>query len=725
MAWIFSIFREKPYFPVLILALLVRVIYLLAYYATPEWDQLLVDSLFHHRWAVSIASGDVLGHEPFFRAPLYIYVLGGLYAIFGQSLLAGRIFGHLIGVISVLLTFRIGLRLFSKPAAIIAAVIHALYPIAVYFESELLVDSLFTMLIELSIFCLLIAVERKTPAWYFLTGLVVGAAAITRPILLALVPLYLIWLIIAQRRIGRGSMSAAVMLLAISLAIVPVALRNRLVGDDLVLISSSGGVNFYIGNNPDADGLSAAMPPPLGAGWRMRDIKHLAEQETGLKMKPSEISAFWTGKGRDWIIRNVGDFFRLYVKKLYYCINNFEVSNNRNLRLFFSNNAVLRIIPLNFGLLLALAVPGIILTLANHKNRLHLSFLVLLVVLYFLTISFFFINARFRLPIIPVIIIFAAQGAVMLIDLVRTGRYRVHLPTAVIPGILILLLSHSNYYRYERDNIIDGLFNQANFYLAHNELDRAISLYGRILSAQRGYPEASLNLGVAYMKKGLGDSAEFYFRDELAGNPSSAHALSNIASLHYLRGQYDSAAILADRAIHLKPYLTDPYLVKIRALAALGDSAGVNDLIARAEKSLDDNARLWLDAGLVYSQWSRLEVAEDYLKKTINSNPAPAETDDEAFGWAADASGDSFPVIRAKAAYQLGYIYGIQNRLAQSIAMSNLAIALDSALSDAYVNLASGYLASNRPELARQVIELARAKFPGNEVIEALSNRLQ
>jgi len=41
------------------------------------------------------------------------------------------------------------------------------------------------------------------------------------------------------------------------LPIIPVTLHNALVGHDFVPIASQGGVNFYIGNNPVADGYTA------------------------------------------------------------------------------------------------------------------------------------------------------------------------------------------------------------------------------------------------------------------------------------------------------------------------------------------------------------------------------------------------------------------------------------------------------------------------------------
>jgi len=330
-----DIIKNHPIIAVLILGGIVRLIFLISYFHSPEWGQLVVDSLFHHRWAQAIAAGDIIGDQVFFRAPLYIYILGLIYYIVGPSLLFARIFGHIVGLISVYFTFRIGRTIFNRPAGLMAALLHALYPIAVFFESELLVDNLFTMLFELSILLIIYAVRKRQNKYYIMAGIIIGLAAITRPLILGLLPVYIIWIFIGERSFRFALLKNLLLLLIAFAVILPVSIRNKLVGDDFVLVSSSGGINFYIGNNPSADGLTASMPRPLGHNWEINDITRIAEDETGHQLKPSEVSSFWLDKALDWIKSNNSDFIRLYLKKIYYCFNNYEISNNKNLNVFY------------------------------------------------------------------------------------------------------------------------------------------------------------------------------------------------------------------------------------------------------------------------------------------------------------------------------------------------------------------------------------------------------
>jgi 4-amino-4-deoxy-L-arabinose transferase-like glycosyltransferase/Flp pilus assembly protein TadD len=723
---IINIATRNPIIAIISIAAIVRLIFFLTYFSSPEWSQLLVDSLFHDRWATSIASGNVVGEDPFFRAPLYIYILGALYALLGHSLIVARIFGHLVGLLSVYLTYCIASRLFSRKTAIIAALIHSFYPIAIYFESELLVESFFTFLMELSIYFLFVAGDKRRSKWYFLTGLIFGLAAITRPVILPLAPLYILWIFRSSRPIRSALTPAMVFIAAATLAIAPVTIRNLLAGHDLVLVASSGGINFFIGNHHGADGLTATLPQPIGANWQIKDIKYIVEKDIGRQLKPSELSDYWYKKGLEWIWSEKGGFIKLYLKKLYFCLNNFEVPNNRNLSLFFNHQWLLRIIPINFALIAALAAIAVLSLIWSQALDAPKTFLLIYILCYFLIIALYFINARFRLPVVPFIILFAASGLITLISIILKKKTNVRTVTLVLCGAATFFLSVTNFYKIDKENIDSGLYNEANFYLFRGDLGKAIDIYRELLSHSPYYPEANLNLGVAYLKKGMGDSAEFYFRTEITSSPASAKGYSNLASLFYLRQIYDSALYYSDRAIEAKPYLADAYIIRLRIEGARDDTGGFETTLAMAENYFEDNSRLNLEAGLTYAKWRDFNKAELYLKKALNGGRVPIETSDEAFSYSYFSSpGGQPPAIAAQAAYQLGYIYGLLNRLEISVEMSRRAIQLDSNLAPAYVNLANGLLLQHNKKQAYETILIARSRFPQDGAIRAFFEQLK
>jgi hypothetical protein len=146
---------------VLLLALVLRLIYLMQYQGSPIWEQLTVDNWYHHHWAQSIADGNVVGDTTYFRAPLYVYCLGALYYLFGFSLWVGRLFGLVVGLVSISMTYVIGRRVLGKWEALVAATLHAVLPIVIYFETELLLDPLFTLLLQVAIWRFLVWLESE------------------------------------------------------------------------------------------------------------------------------------------------------------------------------------------------------------------------------------------------------------------------------------------------------------------------------------------------------------------------------------------------------------------------------------------------------------------------------------------------------------------------------------------------------------------------------------
>ncbi|PKK84719.1 MAG: hypothetical protein CVT49_02525 [candidate division Zixibacteria bacterium HGW-Zixibacteria-1] len=717
-----KIFKEHPILAVLVLGFIYRLIFLLSYLYGPEWEQLLVDSLFHDRWAEAIASGHILGDEVYFRAPFYIYILGFIYTIFGHSLLAARIFGHLVGLVSVFLTWRIAGRLFSPRVGLIAALIHALYPIAVYFESELLVDSFFTMLAQLSLWLLMVSGDSKQYRGYIWVGIITGVAAITRPLILALIPIYMLWIFVDIRPLKASLQRIVLFLLATFLIILPVTIRNYIVADDFVLVASSGGVNFYIGNNAAADGLSAAMPAPLGRSWEIKDIDYLAETETGRNMRASEISDYWFDKGIQWIMENPGNLIKLYIKKLYYCINGSEVSNNRNLNLFLGGFSIFKFNPLNFAIIFALAVFSIVLMMQHHLLNGERLLILLFIILYFALIAIFFINARFRLPAVPYIIIFAAYGVEYLTFKAGSGRILKKLIPAFVVGCAAYLLAATNIYGLDKSDIAGGYFNRANFYLYQNQLDRASENYRLALHENPGFPDASLNLGVVFLRLGQGDSAKFYFMQEMKNSPDNPRAYINMASIYYLEGDYDRAEEMARTAQVMKPYFADAYIMLMRIYHAIDNRPAFEEILRRAVESAPDDARVYLNAGLIYSDWKMYNRAEEILTEALKLPDRAVETDDLNFNYSRFR--EAAPLrIKARAAYQLGYIYGIQDRIPESIIMSRQAIDLDSSLVEAYINLINAYSMTGETARAKELMSIASKRFPENDLLNQLKER--
>jgi len=706
---------------VLALALLVRILYLSCYYSIPDWDQLTVDNYYHHHWGQSIAGGNIFGDTTYFRAPFYVYCLALLYALLGTSLWVGRVFGLIVGLGSVAVTYLMGKRMFNAKIGLTAALLQSLYPVMIYFEGELLLDPLFTLLLQLAIYRLMTWFENKTTSQALVTGLLLGLASITRPTALVFIPLIVLLLAVSLKNASAWAKHSIVFILAVSLVMAPIFVRNLVVAGDPVPIASQGGINLYIGNNSNADGVSAVLPEPLGHNWRLKEITYLAEQEVGKRLKPGKVSSFWTNKAFHWMRNNPGEFINLYLKKLYRSFSDREISNNRDLGSFFNEVPILKYNPLSFGLLFTLTIVGIMAGLGRHS---HVRLLFLIVLVYVLAASLFFFNSRFRLPLLPYYFLLSTFGLFSLIDQLRS-KWRSSVPLLLGAGCAALF-SYYPLVPLPRGSSPLPLTSKGLYYYANDDFHRAIFYHRLALSIDSTFPETNLNLGACYFKLGLADSAHYFFEREKKFNPDRSKAYTNVASLHLVKGQYAKAIAEAKQALVRKPYDVMANMVLLRAASATQeiDNDSLAYLAFRASENTGNDIYLLNDAAGLLAGRGNLSSAESLLLQALNSKPPPIETDDEAFAQTFRNSLPKWEKERARTNYQLGYIYGLQGRYRDATRHSSLAIQGDSSLIEAYVNLVSGLLSLGQRQQADSVLAVALGKFPANRHLRQLQEYL-
>ena len=275
-----------------LVALAVRVIYLLQADDSPLFYHPIVDARTYVRTALHLAGGQWLGPpQPFWQPPLYPYFLAGSFALFGESYHLPRLAQALSGTAVCLLVLHLGRRAFSPAAGWIAAGTAALYGPFLYFEGELLPAALAVFLNALALAALLWAGGGRSTWRWLAAGLLLGLAALNVPSVLLFVPLALAW----ARLRARASLPAlGALVLGVILAVSPVTLRNRIVGGEWVPISYNAGINFYIGNNPDSGRTTRIRP---GRDWQ--ELTAMPEREAGITEKGGS-SRYFFGRSLEY-----------------------------------------------------------------------------------------------------------------------------------------------------------------------------------------------------------------------------------------------------------------------------------------------------------------------------------------------------------------------------------------------------------------------------------------
>ncbi len=743
--------ERKRVAALLLFAALIRLIYLYLYSQSPIWNDIIVDSLYHLNWADSIAAGDLLGQQTYFRAPLYIYVLAFYRALTPDSILLPRLLGSALGVVSIFVTYLIVRRSVSggqsQNIALIAGAFQALYPSLIFFEAELLVDFLFAFLLQITIYRLLIASDKQTTGAYAIAGIGLGLACLTRPTALALIPFFAFFAYChysrnsaktSQRSIG----GALALIIATALIIAPVTIRNYTVGDDFTLIATSGGVNFFIGNNSESNPISASLPQPYGANWTLADMHGLAERHENRQLTPAQVSQSWTSRALDWIVDNPLQFSVNYMTKLYLATDNRNYSNNRSLTSVFDANPILKYSPLNAAILFFFAIIGVwrlaqqIDTHCNSTSRFSVLLAPLSAGLYLLIIALFFISERFRLP--SLVLLFPAVGVGIhalwssIAGLMRKDsnssvlkRLSSQIPiSALVTAVVFTTISLLPFGRPVDDAKGRTKYLEANLLLNSGELDQAITAFGELLRVNPNYPRGAVNLGVAYFRKSQPDSARHYFLLELKNSPKNPESLMNLASLALTQGDTLGADSLSKLAYELCPYDLPTLRVRVRALSANSKQDQAKLVLDVAEQKFGANLLYWSERANFYLSLTPIETnhAFEALKKGVALDPdkiAPVENSDWAF-----SRNKNTRLERLKAAAQinflLGYHYGQIGIFDSAIQYTSDAIRLDSSLSEAYVNLVLGYLSQGEIAAARTVYGIAQKKLTADRADDNL-----
>jgi tetratricopeptide (TPR) repeat protein len=552
-------------------AMLVRLVHVLQIRHAPFFSVLMGDSHGYDLWAQRIAGGDWLGQEVFYQAPLYPYFLGAIYTIVGRDLLLVRIVQVAIGSASCALLALAVTRLFSQPiglvrgpgsgegrrAGIIAGLMLALYAPAIFFDGLLQKSVLDVFFVCLALWLLATVLtaenaegaeknmsrrSRRAPRlnlWLAL-GLTMGGLALTRENAVVLIVVILVWALLRtpnrdRRTPNRERLRRVGLFLAgLALVLVPVAARNAYVGGGFFITTSQFGPNFYIGNNPSADGTYQSLRFGRGAPeYERQDATELAERALGRTLSPAQVSSFWTDKALEFITSQPARWLRLMARKFALLWNATEMLDTESQEAHAEWSWPLRVggVIGHFGVLVPLAVLGVMVTWPL-RSRLRVFHAMTLA--YAGSVLVFYVFARYRYPLVPLLIVFAAAGLAKMPG--NWLRARNLAPVAVAALLANWPLLSTTLMRAVTET------NLAVALQAAGRLDDATDHYQRAIALQPDYAPAYNNIGTALRAKGRPAEAIAAYERALGLRPEYGEAHYNLANVLTDAGRPQEAA---------------------------------------------------------------------------------------------------------------------------------------------------------------------------------------
>ena len=536
---------------VFVLALAIRVAYIFQIETSPLFAHPPVDGLTYIEHAEDLAAGNWLGQgrEAFWQPPLYPYVLGLLYALSPDLFFSSvRFFQALCGALLCVLTWSLGQQLFNPAVGAAAAGAAALYGPLIFFDGEILPATLGTFLNMAGLALLLRALRRPSFLRFAGAGLVFGLAVLTVATVLSFALGAAIYVCYEIRKKNRSLRLPSAFLLGLLLAIAPVTLRNYAVGGDAVLISANAGINFYLGNNPDYQRTVNIRP-----GWEWYELLNRAKVEAQAERLVQQ-SDFYMDKALEYIVARPVDYLVLLAKKTHLFWQGDEIGRNQDLYFWRRYTAILSAtmwkwgLAFPFGLVGPLALVGLALAIRQRACSLPLLF----VVLYSLSVIAFFVTARYRLPVIPLLLVYAAYGGYCAVNALKQHRFSA--AAAMAAGVIFcMVFANTGLAPMNMEGDAAVHYNLGNAYAKQGELERAQAAFERAVYFDSAYWQAWYNLASVQAAQGQAGAAIPTFQRVLRVYPQRVMVWISLARAHRQLGENDQALKAYEIALRRNP----------------------------------------------------------------------------------------------------------------------------------------------------------------------------
>jgi 4-amino-4-deoxy-L-arabinose transferase-like glycosyltransferase len=421
--------RERRWLAAIVLVAFALRVWWVIYATRPA--QGLHDPLFYSVYGRSIAEGDGyrLASGPGAGEPTAYYPVGypaALGAVFwvmyrlpfgNNEPMAAALFNVVLAVATVWLAFEVARRLFDNRIGLVAAAIIALYPNLIFHTAVVLTETLFNFVVMGALLLLFWRpwTEALGRTRLLVFGALVGFSALVRPISVTFLPgLFVVWIVTGfgwRRAIHHVALIAA----GTALVIAPWTVRNAIVMNSPVLISTNFGDNLCIGRHPGASGafdFDLSATGAQGVDYCFHDLGD--ETRPAYEIRRNDLT---TDRALDYLREHPVDELRLLFWRAYYTFESDTdgldaAESYREDRFIRPRNREVLETLANFWYwsTSALGILGVIFVASRRKPR-RLFFGVAMLLLA-VTPLIFFGDPRFHVPVVPLIAITAAAALV-------------------------------------------------------------------------------------------------------------------------------------------------------------------------------------------------------------------------------------------------------------------------------------------------------------------------
>lgn len=535
------------------------------------------DSLNYDLWAKRIIQQGLFYTSPFYGMPLYAFFLAFIYKTISLNLWVVRIIQMILGALNCLLIYLIGKKFFNDKIGFLSSIIAASYVMLIFYEVILMPVTLIIFLNSILILSFLELMERSVKRNFIFFGVIAGVAGLAEPgIFLFIIGLILaLFFCLKNKTKTEVAFLSFILMVGMCLILSLNIWRNYAFQKDLILVSAHSGINFYIGNNPQASGYGD-IPLFLRPSQKghLEDAKLIAQEKLKRRLLPSEVSRFWFKQGLNFIKNQPKVFLKLSLKKLFIFWQRFEPVDSVEFTFLEGNNLFLFLMLNSFGLISPLCLLGMFLAFKKFRQ---LFILYLLIFSQMLAAVLFFVTARYRLAVVPVMIVFCAYCLYWFYLKLKQNQFsKLSFGFLIFIGLFMItnykspnyqgssfFSAFNKHYNLGIVNLQNGSFVNAikelksaikispQDYLAHFALansyysaknfDLAIKEYKAAIFLNPRFIDAHFNLGHLYQNMSRFNEAEEEYHEVLNLAPDSLDALYKLAALYKSEGKFKQA----------------------------------------------------------------------------------------------------------------------------------------------------------------------------------------
>ena len=510
-----------------LLALILRLAYLVEIRDTLYFHTLILDAEEYDYLAQALIEGDgwLATHGTYVHGPLYPALLA-LLKLGGAELVATRLFQAVLGAFSCVLLYAIARRFFPAPTPLLTGLIAVGYWPFILYNGELLATTL-TIFIELLLVLQLVRCVDRSSYWSAAgAGALLGLLIETRSNTLLLVPVALWWLYHQTR-----TRLLVPFCLGLCAVLTPFLVHNYLVqGTPLPF---QGAWSFYMGNNPAADGTPYARQ---GIDWQRLEI---LPYEADMAALPADRGRFYLSEGLDFIVDQPLSYLHLLYRKFRLFWHAFEIPVSVDIHFYEAHSHLSYLNVFGFGVVAPLALVGLV---WNWHRWRQYGLLYGFGLSYLVSGLLFTVCARYRLPVVPFLMLFAAeavrQGALSL----KGHQWRRSAILALALGAAFAL-GHTGIDPAQVDHLRSAWL-QGQVHMQNQAYDRAEAAYLQALQDDADDADMYSSLGAVYEAQRRPREAETAYRQALALASDHTRARLNLGNL--LRGEqrFDEAESL-------------------------------------------------------------------------------------------------------------------------------------------------------------------------------------